>query len=177
MSIWKILLNYFNKGKENDFFERLNISKIIVNHFSTFYNNQDNRKIDRLELAVYFSILLLLSVISAIFLPVTRMNVVLTPLTIFTGFLFSALFVIIDKKEGKTKQIKELISEVYDNISFSILMSFFIILFMIINYVMISFDVSELYNRIILGIVYFLLLNFSYSLMMIIKRLYKIFEN
>ena len=41
------------------FFERLNISKIIVNHFSTFYNNQDNRKIDRLELAVYFSILLL----------------------------------------------------------------------------------------------------------------------
>lgn len=142
------------------FFERLNISKIIVNHFSTFYNNQDNRKIDRLELAVYFSILLLLSVISAIFLPVTRMNVVLTPLTIFTGFLFSALFVIIDKKEGKTKQIKELISEVYDNISFSILMSFFIILFMIINYVMISFDVSELYNRIILGIVYFLLLNF-----------------
>lgn len=170
-------MNYFNKGKENDFFERLNISKIIVNHFSTFYNNQDNRKIDRLELAVYFSILLLLSVISAIFLPVTRMNVVLTPLTIFTGFLFSALFVIIDKKEGKTKQIKELISEVYDNISFSILMSFFIILFMIINYVMISFDVSELYNRIILGIVYFLLLNFSYSLMMIIKRLYKIFEN
>ncbi|OLA80505.1 MAG: hypothetical protein BHW58_07650 [Azospirillum sp. 51_20] len=159
------------------FFERLNISKIIVNHFSTFYNNQDNRKIDRLELAVYFSILLLLSVISAIFLPVTRMNVVLTPLTIFTGFLFSALFVIIDKKEGKTKQIKELISEVYDNISFSILMSFFIILFMIINYVMISFDVSELYNRIILGIVYFLLLNFSYSLMMVIKRLYKIFEN
>ena len=153
------------------FFERLNISKIIVNHFSTFYNNQDNRKIDRLELAVYFSILLLLSVISAIFLPVTRMNVVLTPLTIFTGFLFSALFVIIDKKEGKTKQIKELISEVYDNISFSILMSFFIILFMIINYVMISFDVSELYNRIILGIVYFLLLNFSYSLMMVIKRL------
>ena len=152
------------------FFERLNISKIIVNHFSTFYNNQDNRKIDRLELAVYFSILLLLSVISAIFLPVTRMNVVLTPLTIFTGFLFSALFVIIDKKEGKTKQIKELISEVYDNISFSILMSFFIILFMIINYVMISFDVSELYNRIILGIVYFLLLNFSYSLMMVIKR-------
>ena len=159
------------------FFERLNIYKIIVNHFSTFYNNQDNRKIDRLELAVYFSILLLLSVISAIFLPVTRMNVVLTPLTIFTGFLFSALFVIIDKKEGKTKQIKELISEVYDNISFSILMSFFIILFMIINYVMISFDVSELYNRIILGIVYFLLLNFSYSLMMVIKRLYKIFEN
>ncbi len=159
------------------FFERLNISKIIVNHFSTFYNNQDNRKIDRLELAVYFSILLLLSVISAIFLPVTRMNVVLTPLTIFTGFLFSALFVIIDKKEGKTTQIKELISEVYDNISFSILMSFFIILFMIINYVMISFDVSELYNRIILGIVYFLLLNFSYSLMMVIKRLYKIFEN
>ena len=159
------------------FFERLNISKIIVNHFSTFYNNQDNRKIDRLELAVYFSILLLLSVISAIVLPVTRMNVVLTPLTIFTGFLFSALFVIIDKKEGKTKQIKELISEVYDNISFSILMSFFIILFMIINYVMISFDVSELYNRIILGIVYFLLLNFSYSLMMVIKRLYKIFEN
>ena len=159
------------------FFERLNISKIIVNHFSTFYNNQDNRKIDRLELAVYFSILLLLSVISAIFLPVTRINVVLTPLTIFTGFLFSALFVIIDKKEGKTKQIKELISEVYDNISFSILMSFFIILFMIINYVMISFDVSELYNRIILGIVYFLLLNFSYSLMMVIKRLYKIFEN
>ena len=130
-----------------------------------------------MELAVYFSILLLLSVISAIFLPVTRMNVVLTPLTIFTGFLFSALFVIIDKKEGKTKQIKELISEVYDNISFSILMSFFIILFMIINYVMISFDVSELYNRIILGIVYFLLLNFSYSLMMVIKRLYKIFEN
>ena len=159
------------------FLERLNITKIIVNHFSTFYNNQDNRKIDRLELAVYFSILLLLSVISAIFLPVTRMNVVLTPLTIFTGFLFSALFVIIDKKEGKTKQIKELISEVYDNISFSILMSFFIILFMIINYVMISFDVSELYNRIILGIVYFLLLNFSYSLMMVIKRLYKIFEN
>ena len=105
------------------------------------------------------------------------MNVVLTPLTIFTGFLFSALFVIIDKKEGKTTQIKELISEVYDNISFSILMSFFIILFMIINYVMISFDVSELYNRIILGIVYFLLLNFSYSLMMVIKRLYKIFEN
>ena len=48
---------------------------------------------------------------------------------------------------------------------------------MIINYVMISFDVSELYNRIILGIVYFLLLNFSYSLMMVIKRLYKIFEN
>ena len=157
--------------------ERLNTPKIKVNHFSTFYNNQDNRKIDRLELAVYFSILLLLSVISAIFLPVTRMNVVLTPLTIFTGFLFSALFVIIDKKEGKTKQIKELISEVYDNISFSILMSFFIILFMIINYVMISFDVSELYNRIILGIVYFLLLNFSYSLMMVIKRLYKIFEN
>ena len=56
-------------------------------------------------------------------------------------------------------------------------MSFFIILFMIINYVMISFVVSEIYNRIILGIVYFLLLNYSYSLMMVIKRLYKIFEN
>lgn len=159
------------------FFERLNISKIIVNHFSTFYNNQDNKKIDWLELAVYFTILLLLSIASAIFLPVTRMNVVLTPLTIFTGFLFSALFVIIDKKEGKRQQIKNLISEVYDNISFSILMSFLIILFIIINYVMITLEAPEFYSRIILGIIYFFLLNFSYSLMMVIKRLYKIFEN
>lgn len=159
------------------FWERLNITKIIVNHFSTFYNNQDNKEIDWLELAVYFSILLLLSAFSAVFLPVTRLNVILTPLTIFTGFLFSALFVIIDKKDGKTNQIKELISEVYDNISFSILMSFFVILFVIINYVMISFSCDEIYNRIVLGIVYFLLLNFAYSLMMVIKRLYKIFEN
>ena len=159
------------------FLERLNITKIIVNHFSTFYNNQDNKKIDWLELAVYFSILLLLSAFSAVFLPVTCLNVILTPLTIFTGFLFSALFAIIDKKDGKTNQIKELISEVYDNISFSILMSFFVIVFVIINYVMISFSCDEIYNKIVLGIVYFLLLNFAYSLMMVIKRLYKIFEN
>ena len=137
------------------FFERLNISKIIINHFLTFYDNSSKeKKVDYFELIFYFVLLTTLSVLSAIFLPITRLNVILTPLTIFTGFLFSALFVIIDKKEGKTTQIKDLISEVYDNISFSILMSFFVILFVIINYVMISFSCDKIYNRIALGIVY-----------------------
>ena len=159
------------------FFDRLNITKIIVNHFLTFYDNRTGDKhVDKVELSIYFSILFFLSVIAAIFLPITRLNVLLTPLTIFTGFLFSALFVIIDKKEGKTTQIKNLISEVYDNISFSILMSFGVILFLAINYIMINFNCIHICNRIVLGVIYFFLLNFAYSLMMVIKRLYKIFE-
>lgn len=159
------------------FFDRLNITKIVINHFLTFYDNRSQDKhIDKIELSVYFSVLLLLSIVAAVFLPITRLNVILTPLTIFTGFLFSALFVIIDKKEGKTAQIKNLISEVYDNISFSILMSFGVILFLAINYIMINFNCNHICNRIVLGIIYFFLLNFAYSLMMVIKRLYKIFE-
>ena len=160
------------------FFDRLNINKIVVNHFSTFYDNRNSKKsVDWIELSVYFFVLLFISVLSAILLPITRLNVILTPLTIFTGFLFSALFVIIDKKDGKTQQVKELISEVYDNISFSILMSFLVILFIVVNYVMINFSCEHVYNRIILGIIYFLLLNFAYSLIMVMKRLYKIFEH
>jgi hypothetical protein len=105
-------------------------------------------------------------------------------ISIFGGFLFNLLAIIYSQLENIEKNNqnetddlynlkKRFVNEIHINISFCIVLSIFIVFGLFLS--TIDFPIKELnyvFNKIIIGVDYFLLLLFSFSLLMVINRVY-----
>ncbi len=164
------------------FLSRLGCLEILHNHWNTFYNNQSQSR-SWGEICIILVLAILFSATCTFFncLNMKAIELMLTAISILSGFLISALFLLIDKtshREGKEFQI---IIETMHNISFGILLGLCIIVFSFIALLIensflnsiLSFR-SKIY--LLASFFYFLLVFlFFHTIFMIIQRINIIF--
>jgi len=164
-------------------FSKINVSSIVVDHFLTLKNYKTG-KIHMPDLFLFFAIPLFLSIALVYFkvqIGKDFANIILTCFSIFAGLLFNLLllvFDIADKPSASQQDIRDVLRELYINISFCILISICTIIFSLGFFVGIN---QSLYLNIFSFLIYFPLLVFLLTLFMVLKRIYKLlskkFEN
>ena len=155
---------------------KINISEIIKNHIATLKN--DNTK--KADIDDYFTFLLIpilltfLLLYLKIVLSDEALNIVITTLSIFVGLLFNVIVLIFDIiKRDSTKKIKNVVlKELLANISFTILISIVAIVFTVLTFIK-----NDIAKMIFTGAVYFLLSIFVFTVLMVLKRMHKLFNN
>ena len=154
---------------------KINISNIIKGHLATLVN--DNTK--KPSFGDYFTFLFIPILISSllvyfcVFLNNTSINIIVTSLAILVGLLFNVLVLIFDITKRDKDQIKnKVLIQLNANISFTIIISIFTILFIFLTYVN-----NCVFLVITHWIIYFSLVLFILTVFMIIKRTYLLFEN
>jgi len=156
--------------------DKINITKIIKKHIKTLKNYKTEKLgFDDLLTFIIFplvgtSILLYFD----IGLNDKATNIIITTLSILVGLLFNVIVIIFDiVKRDSTLRIKnKLLEELLTNISYSILLSLFIIAFTLLTYIE-----NDLSKQIFTGVVYFLIGNYFMTVLMILKRMYQLFDN
>lgn len=155
---------------------KINISDIIINHTATLKN--DNTK--KTGIDDYFTFLLIPIILTSILLYFKvvlsdeALNIVITTLSIFVGLLFNVIVLIFDIiKRDSTKKVKNVVlKELLANISFTILISIIAIIFTVLTFI--NNDVAKM---VFTGLVYFLLSIFVFTVLMVLKRMHKLFNN
>lgn len=170
------------------FFKRCKIGDMLQSHYATFYDNATEKKYcSRWEIFWQFFIFTCLSALMTYFglyFSKTALDSVLTVQSILTAFLFSALFIVADKRDKAEKGSKDyrLKDDTTNNISFCILLSMILLVVTTVYSVILpnydnSISILLLWTYRLLNVfMYFLILNQIYVFLMIMKRVNKIFS-
>ena len=164
------------------FFERINLLKIVLKHFGTLYNAQNDK------LNVYSEIipLLVLPWLIGYFLvyhfQITINKDISTYLfggySVAGGFLINALMVLADKyhhTKNQTPNDKQecILRETFYNTSFGVLICLLSVIFSSVYALIQNETLSQIFSIIIYGLSFL----FVHTLLMVIKRLIKVFDN
>ena len=174
-------------------FDKISIANIIKDHISTLRNNK-TRKISYLDITLFFLLPFFISgfiVYLGISLNDALVNALITSLSIFSALLFNLLLLVYDVSEKKSylpettdpvenkRRIKtrELLREIYINISFSILVSIISVSTLLIYFLKVSSCVFLSINIcsfqwLLALVIYYLIIQFALNLFMILKRIY-----
>lgn len=176
--------------------EKLNLKKVFSDHFNTLVDYR-TKQLSCSDIFVYFILPLLLALVLALFrckISKEIAGVFITMLSIFCPLLFNfqlLIYGLIERKENPTLPKpkgdlrKQLLSETYYNISFSILLSLLSIIFLFVFY----FDPNRSFplpafvssaiglmtvnvNSFLTVIGYYLIISFFIVLFMILKRVH-----
>lgn len=165
-------------------FEKIDVLSIFSNHFKTLciYNNINNsRKPNYLEIFVFYICSAFLIFLSVILYKHTLdekiANLMFQAYAIMVGFLINALIILSDKRKDfddsrKNAEKLTLIEETYFNTSFGVITCFMILFFCGIS-ISDSFTFMKYVST---GCVYYLTFIFIHTLIMVIKRLERIFN-
>lgn len=167
---------------------RINILKVITDHFNTLKVYKSESK--NISLSDFFLFILSPALI-AFFLSFknytfeSQLSNLIAGISIFGGFLFNLLAIIysqLENIESNNNKIndkdllslkKRFVDEIHINISFCIVLSIIIVLTLLMTTIDFScFHYSSEINKIIVGINYYLLILFLFSLLMVINRVY-----
>lgn len=154
--------------------------EIIRYHIDNF-RNKNNNKLLIIPFFIYFILPLILA-IAVSRIKVADKNIVeniTVVLSILTSMLFTILALLIDFK-GKLEQrtnngpqnirIKNLIREIYYTIMFEIIVS---VLLLLLTFI---FSITDQIDYIISVIIYYLLFLFIFNLLIVLNRIFKIYE-
>lgn len=172
------------------FFTRINVFSLIREHFATLYDNRlDDKKINLSE--VLLLLLFALAIPSFLIfilhqpLELDRTDCFLTVFSIAVGFLSSTLFVLADRKTSvrEANSVAKL-KECFYNTAFSLIVSltviFCYIVMMIAMRALNSFGKME-YAAVVLNsgsfIIYAMIVLLFHSLLMVIRRVFLIFDD
>lgn len=169
------------------FFSRINVLPLIIKHFLTLYDYR-TKKICILEMLLLLTFTISIPYILIFYLqqPIQTKdaNTFLTVFSIAVGFLTSTLFVLAEKKATPI-EAKDLIrlKECFYNTAFSLITSLSIIILYIFLVILnnakeisnISKYINDI-NNIGSFIIYALIILFFHSLLMVIKRVFFIFD-
>jgi hypothetical protein len=159
-------------------FSKIDVFMIIRDHLSTLKDNH-TKKTSWTDFLLFFGLPLVLSVgvVSAgVVLDKDLVNLLIAIFSIFVGLLFNLLLLIFDIAEkqssnsafnGNQKKFKNILREIYVNISFAILVSVISIAALLLFFLRIKVEFVSF-----LG--YSLFLIFLLTLLMILKRIYKL---
>lgn len=168
--------------------KKIDIRDIIKNHIKTLYDYSTS-KISIIDISVFFILPLLLSVLLVFLFYYknteidfikkldTTINTTVTVYSIFTGLLLNLLVLVFDIKSRTTltSKTKAILKETFHNISYSIVISIFaliIALFLKISITEICYGISI--SHLLLGVLFYLSINFGLTLLMILKRVYNL---
>lgn len=156
--------------------DKINIAKIVSRHVGTLKNyNTEKLGFDDLLTFIIFPLIgTSLLLYYKIELNDKATNIIITTLSILVGLLFNVIVIIFDiiKRDSSKKVKNKLLEELLTNISYSILVSIFVIVFTLLTYI----D-NEVSKKIFTGIVYFLIGNYFLTVLMILKRMFQLFDN
>lgn len=167
---------------------KIDVKDIIYGHLKTLKNYQTG-KYSIKDVLTFFIFPLIISILLTMKSVVSKegIQIILTVFSIFAGLLFNFLLLIMDigrrvKQQGATatvdakkqKATEALIKETYCNVSFSILVSLFIVCFSLIFVVGITNVVIKCIVSIVL---YWLIFVFIMTLFMILKRIFRLLNN
>lgn len=157
-------------------FEKINVTKIIANHLKTLVN--DNTKKSEISDWVTFLILPLIGAVGLSYCEVSlserAINLVITTLSILVGLLFNVVVILFDiiKRDNSKKLKNRLLEQLLTNICYTIFVSLTIIFLTVLSF----FD-NECWKKVITFLLYFLLIHFAITILMILKRIYTLFIN
>ncbi len=169
-------------------FSRINIFKIIIDHFNTLKVYKSESKYMSLSDFILFIIFPLIIASFLSFKGFTfesQLSNLIAGISIFGGFLFNLLAIIysqLENIENNNNKIEDknllklkeqFVNEIHVNISFCIVLSIIIVLTLLLTTIDFSdFIFSSIIKKIIVGLNYFLLIIFLFSLLMVINRVY-----
>lgn len=167
---------------------RINILKIIIDHFGTLKSyGSDSRRINFSDLFLFIILPIIISILLVYygFSFQEQLTNLIAGISIFGGFLFNLLAIIysqlesIEKNNESTDDMqlhilkKKFVDEIHINISFCIVLSIIIVISLFLS--TIDFPIKEydsIFKNAVNGINYFLLILFLLSLLMVINRVY-----
>ncbi|HEX8333160.1 MAG TPA: hypothetical protein VF622_11080 [Segetibacter sp.] len=196
----------------SNMFDRVNITPIYKSHLTTFYhyekqkfyNKQEIPGSDKLLFGVLPIVLTVMLCISGLEFTKDYVDIILTCLSIFIGLLFGLLtmvyglvqenqkidFLVIDAEDKRKLHAKvALTADLFKNIAFSIVLSIFAIVLVLLTQFRPSVIIDLLHDKnyypliksiflyLTNGISFFLLIEFVLVLMMIIRRFMVLFLN
>jgi hypothetical protein len=165
-------------------FKRIDIVRIIKDHFKTL------RRLDSDKKSIYwkdFVLFLVFPIFLGTFLVYQEISIqeyvgnLIAAISIFGGFLFNLLAIIysqIDKiktdaQNENSSLKKRFINEIHINISYSIVLSLIIVVALLASTSTLpAYKFDWLVKNIFLGCIYFLLINFLLTLLMVLNRVY-----
>lgn len=156
-------------------FNKINVIEIVDKHLSTLKNNRTN-KIHIPDVILFVLMPLFLSFMLIYFrnlLDKDIANILVTSFSIFAGLLLNLLllvFDLVDKEGNKNDNIKDALEELYFNISFCILISILLIFLLLASFINVSFTG---YLDSLSFLVYYFLFVFIFTLLMVLKRIYR----
>lgn len=164
------------------FLSRLVCFEIIRDHYNTFYNDQSQSK-SWGEILILLILVIIFSIICTIIncLNMKTIELMLTAISILSGFLISALFLLVDKTSHQSGKDFQIITETMHNISFGILIGLYIIVFSFIALLAKNSSLNAILSiqspiYIFASFIYFFLVFlFFHTIFMIIQRINKIF--
>lgn len=155
-------------------FSKINILGIIIGHFKTLTYYEDT-KISAGDILLFYIFPLILSgviIFWEILINTEVATALMSALAIFAGLLFNLLLLahgLIKSIEGTdqvSKDKKELLRQLYLNISYSIVITLVAFLPIIVNFL-----AKNYYLKCITSFfTYFLIINFSLTMLMVLKR-------
>lgn len=162
------------------FLNKINVLKIITEHFETFYNNKTKKR-DNIEITIY----LLIPIIVSIFLALKMTNAeinnsinqsILTFLSIFTPSMFGMLAVIYSFiSEELTVEGYKFLKEFKSNIMFIILISIATLVFSLIF--TFNLSMNENYITLLQTLIYFGTFLIIITSLMALKRFNKLINS
>lgn len=164
--------------------ERINIISIITDHFKTLKSlNQKSNWVNGKDLLLFIGFPLTLSILLTYkgYNFENHLGNLIVAISIFGGFLFNLLAIIYSQLDNIEKDAesenselkKKFVKEIHINISFCIVLSILIVMTLLLTTIDTpKFEYDWLFNKIIIGINYFLMLLFLLTLIMILNRVY-----
>lgn len=157
-------------------FEKINVLKILTNHFSTLVN--DNTKRPDVTDWLTFFIIPLIGAAALSYLDIKLSDrvtgLVITTLSILVGLLFNVVVILFDiiKRDNSINLKNRLLEQLLTNICYTIFVSLLIIFLTVISF----FD-NQCWVFIVTFFIFFLLFHFAFTILMVLKRIYTLFLN
>ena len=158
--------------------DKVNVTRILVDHLSTL-KHHSTKRYRPADFILFFGVPGIVTGVLVYFygnLQPTVVSIVATSLTIFAALLFNLLLMVYDamgKSDDSNRDSFELrqsfLKEVFSNISFAILVALVSII-MVLTFVLVA--CSNLAERILSGVIYFLVTLFLLTLLMLLKRVH-----
>ena len=181
-------------------FVKVNITKIIRDHFGTFKDNssKESRRLDFLLFLIGPFIIAVVIVNLCGALPKSLIGVIVTSLSIFIALLLNLLLLAYNvtrnskpPPDEKIREMREeLFHEIFSNIAFAVLVALVIVVsvlclgmingsvsFPAVNLFGLEIDIFSLVINILSFIIYFLGTLFLLTLLMLLKRVYALLSN
>lgn len=153
---------------------KLQVSNIVIKFIKIFYDDRrEDKKISIIDLIVIFFLPMVISIILVwrIEIEIMAISELLTIISILSGLMFSMLPLLINIRRNQNLNYIKVVNETFDAVSFEILLGIITLLFIVL-----SSSNTDIIGNIIDTITLYLIFIYIATLMIILKRIFIIFD-
>ena len=155
---------------------KIQLTRIFVEQFKV-YKNDKTHKISMFDILSFLIAPICISILTSVSLPyekvATSAGTIMTVFSIVATLLLSFLALLVDKSTTNQKE-KEVIDQTFVTISVDIVYSIFVVmLFVLPDFI----EFTDIFEKIFVGVVAFLIIKILLNVFMILKRVHAILSN